>query len=138
MANMARLLGCYDVVTYMDSVFQQMFLWERFGALTPMPVEYSTTVPGGMGVVSLTKSIFKALAPRWTGRKQSSDKSLSVVIDSEENFNFSPYVYVPIGIHRIQLFEEASPSLLSRSLTPIKAQFLLGVIAPASLPFMLE
>lgn len=77
---------------------------------------------------------------RWAGRKQSSDKSLSVVIDLEGNFNFRQYVYVPTGIHRIKLFEEGSSeaSSVSRSLTPVNAQFHFSVVAHASFLFMLE
>lgn len=43
---------------------------------------------------------------------------------SEENFNFTSYVHVPVDIHRIQLIEKASSktSLVSRSLTPSKGK----------------
>lgn len=64
---------------------------------------------------------------------------------SEENFNFTSYVHVPVDIHRIQLIEKASSktSLVSRSLTPSKGKkkkglVLLNVVAPTSLPFILE
>lgn len=62
MANVAWSLGRYDMVMYMDTVFLQMLLWEHFGALAPMPMEYSATVPGGTGVVILKKCDFKARA----------------------------------------------------------------------------
>lgn len=107
MANL-RSLGCYDVVTHIDYVFLQMFLWERVGSLGPKPTEYSDKVPGRTGVVSPAKSIFEANALRWAGEKQSSDNSSSAVIDAEGNLNFRPNVHVPIGIHRIQLSKMAS------------------------------
>lgn len=43
-ANVMRLLGHYDIVSHVDPFILQMFLWEHFEALTPIPVEYSATV----------------------------------------------------------------------------------------------
>lgn len=84
---MSRSLGRYDAVSHVDSVFLQMLLLERFSALAPAPVEYSTTVLGKAGVVNPrgAKSIYRAGALRWAAMKQSTDKSLAVVIDKEEN-----------------------------------------------------
>lgn len=105
-----RSLGYNNVVSHADFVFLQMFLWERFRALTSAFVEYSATVPGRARVVSPTgmKSIYKACARRWAGVKKLVDKSFSPIIDKEENFSSKPYVVVPTRIHRIQIFEEVS------------------------------
>lgn len=51
-------------------------------------------------------SIYRGRALRWAGEKQSVDKSLAAVINIAENLNFSPYVYIPTGIHWVQLFED--------------------------------
>lgn len=49
-------------------------------------------------------------------------------------------MYVPTGIHRVQLSKNANleVSLVPQSLVPTKAQFFLNVVAPTLLPFMLE
>lgn len=33
--NIVCSVGRYDVVTHADTIFLQMFLWERFGILSP-------------------------------------------------------------------------------------------------------
>lgn len=65
------------------------------------------------GVVSPTraKSVYRARSLRWASMKQSSGKSLAKVIDKEE-FNFRPYMFVPTGIHRVQIFKEVSLDLV--------------------------
>lgn len=35
----------YDIVTYADASFLQMFLWERFLSTSPMPVEFKAMKP---------------------------------------------------------------------------------------------
>lgn len=50
-ADMSRSLGRYDVVSHIDSVFLQMFLWECFGSLASNPEEYSDTVPAKWGLL---------------------------------------------------------------------------------------
>lgn len=34
-ANITRSSGCYDVASYVDPGFLQMFLWEHFGVSRP-------------------------------------------------------------------------------------------------------
>lgn len=79
------------MVLYVDSGFQNMFLWKRFGALASTTIEYSATAPSRTGVVSTigTKNIYRAHLLRWVGVKQSSGELLAVVIDKEENLIFS-------------------------------------------------
>lgn len=38
-------VGRYDVVSYSDANFLQLFLWERFGALSPTPLEFNQLRP---------------------------------------------------------------------------------------------
>lgn len=117
--NVARSLGHFDMVSHMDSILLHMFLWECSWSLAVKPVEYSAKMPNGTGVVNPAKSIFNTHELQWVGVNQSSDLSLSTVIDLKGNFNFKPYMHVPIDIHRIQLFEKASfeTLLVSQSLT---------------------
>lgn len=70
----------------------------------------------------------------WAGLKQY--RSLAAVIDTEENFNIRAYMYVPTGIHLVQLFEEMSlvVMLVPRSLV----HFFFGVVGPMLLPFIFE
>lgn len=57
----------------------------------------------------------------------------------EESFNFKLYVYIPKGIHRVQLFEDVGSEMtIAYHLFLSKAQFFLGVVAPRLLLFMLE
>lgn len=62
------------------------------------------------------------------------------VIDKEKNFNFRLYTYVPLGIYRVQIFEELNSEviLVPRSTVSMKAKFFLGVVAPTPVPFKLE
>lgn len=47
MCHKQNMLGWhYDVVIHADMSSLQMFLWERFEALTPKPVEFSAIVLG--------------------------------------------------------------------------------------------
>lgn len=95
--NVMRSLGPYNVVSHVDYVFLQMFLWERFGNFAATYDEYSATVACRVIIVNPTgaKSVHRARALRWVGVKQSADKSLATIIDKEENFNLRPYVYIP-------------------------------------------
>lgn len=58
--------------------------------------------------------------------KQSADKLLATVIDTEENFNFKLYIHVPTRIHRIQLFEETSSKVMLVSRPLALAKFFLA------------
>lgn len=100
-----------------------MFLREHFEAIAPIPVEYSVMVADGTGLISSTKSIYRARAFAVGPCEQSAGNSLDAVRDIEENFNFRPYIYDPTRIHRVQLFEETSLglTLVPRSLAPMKA-----------------
>lgn len=93
-------LGRYDVVSCMESIFLQMLMWERFEVLAPTLLNILPQCSAGLR------------------RKKSEDESLATVIDVKDNLNFQPYVYVPTGIHKVQLLEDAGleVTLVSRSL----------------------
>lgn len=38
--NITCSVGCCDVVTYADTSFLQIFLWERFSKIAPRPIEF--------------------------------------------------------------------------------------------------
>lgn len=40
-----KYINRYDVVFYVDMSFLQMFFWERFGALSPVPIEFKHVKP---------------------------------------------------------------------------------------------
>lgn len=44
--NMIRSMGWYDMVTYVDSRFLYMFIWERVATVAPKPVEYPVVEMG--------------------------------------------------------------------------------------------
>lgn len=56
------------------------------------------------------------------------DKSLASVIDEEENFNFRPYAFLPIGIHRVQISKEVISEIVlaPQSSVLVKDQFFLA------------
>lgn len=58
-----------------------------------------------------TKNIYRACALPGVDLKQSSGL-LAIVIDKEENFNFSLYAFVHTGIHRLQIFKEVSSKVV--------------------------
>lgn len=130
-ANLARSLGLYDVVTYMDPSFYKYIVGVLRDTCCYTHGVFCYNVRWG-GSRQSDEKHFQGLRAMMAGRKQSSKKSLSAVIDSEGNFNFRPYVYVLIEV------ASSGTSLVPESSTPAKAQFLLDIIAPASLPFMLE
>lgn len=56
--------------------------------------------------------MFTGLPLRWASVEPSNGKSLATVIDNEENFNFSMYVFVPTVIHKVQIFEKGSSEVV--------------------------
>lgn len=43
--SVARYVGRFDVATYVDANFVQLFLWKRFGALSPIQIEFKPAKP---------------------------------------------------------------------------------------------
>lgn len=75
--------------TYADTSFLQMFLWERFKALSPephkfSPIEMVETVVRGVQVEKPNRP-YQARANGWTNVKQNNNKNLSKVINVEKN-----------------------------------------------------
>lgn len=70
-ANMMGSLGRHDVVSYVDSAFQQLFLWERFETLAPTHIEYSAMISTLQALSSPmgAKNIYRARFMRWAGVK---------------------------------------------------------------------
>lgn len=86
----------YNVVTHVDTRFLQSFLWDRLGAITPKPVEFSTVQMVEIVVEEANgKQPCMLRARRWLSVKQAINKSLAKVIVDEKNFNFRPYVSTP-------------------------------------------
>lgn len=47
--KITRPIGRYDVVSYVDSNFLQLFMWERFRVLLPKPREFKAPTPQLVG-----------------------------------------------------------------------------------------
>lgn len=45
LSNIFQSVGKYDVIMYVGTYFLQMFLRERFGALSSKPVEFKAAKP---------------------------------------------------------------------------------------------
>lgn len=45
LAERLKSVDPYGVITYVDASFLQMFLWERFRPLSPVPVEFKSVKP---------------------------------------------------------------------------------------------
>lgn len=96
------------MVAHADSRLLHMFLWECFGSLGPRPVEYFAMVLGEAGGVTRPRGEGEDCLQSSGDANQSSNKSLSNVIDEEYNFHFRPYVFTPSGIHKVHMFEEGN------------------------------
>lgn len=99
---LARSVGRYDVVTYVDANFLQLFLWERGGALSPILVEFKRAKLEKIIVNVVEKEKTSHLKPRglrWSGVTWSEEprKPLSKIINIEKNYNFRPYTYTLRG-----------------------------------------
>lgn len=70
--NICKSVGRYDVVTYADASFLQMFLWERFSALSFKPDEFKAFKPKKVlidGEENVKTSHYKHRGLRWSGVK---------------------------------------------------------------------
>lgn len=70
LGNIFRLVGRYDVVMNVDTFFLQMFLRERFGALSPKLVEFKAAKPEKLiidGVEKEKTCHYKPQGLRWFG-----------------------------------------------------------------------
>lgn len=98
-----KSMGRYDVVTYVDASFLQLFLWKRFGALSTVLVEFKPGKPKKVMVDVVEKkktSHFKPRGFRWSGVTWPEEvkKPLSKVIDVEKSYKFWVYAYMPRGV----------------------------------------
>lgn len=93
--NVFRFVGIYDVVIYADGSFFRLFLWERFGALSHIPVEFKPEKPQKVIVDGVEKE--KTSHLKWSRVTWSEEarKPLSNVINVEKSCNFRQYTYTP-------------------------------------------
>lgn len=99
--NMVRSVGRYDVVSYVEANFLQMFLWERFCHLAPQPLEFEPVPPVVVnGVQKVQTSRLVDRSRRWFGASWSETqrRTLRHVIDEEASFVFCPYSHTPAGV----------------------------------------
>lgn len=138
--NMARSVGRYDVVSYVEANFLQMFLWERFPHLAPRPLEFDP-VPSTVvdGVMKMQTSRLVGRSRRWFGTvwPEVPRRTLREVVDEEASFVFRPYSHTPAGVLP-NLMYASRRSLLTplqpRSSVSVALRILVAVLAPTSLP----
>lgn len=97
---MMRSMGRYTVASYAQTVFLQMFLYERFKSYGAQPTTSEATtmmkVEDENGIIrSVPDKPEKMRAQRWSNLKQLKGKDLVEFIDSEKHFSFRPYGYTP-------------------------------------------
>lgn len=102
-------MGRYTVISYANSTFIQMFLWERFNSVAPQPTLFEAvnlvTVEDVNGIVkTVPNKPEKMRAQRWSNLKQQKGKKLVDYIDSEKHFHIRPYTSTPRGIMETKLY----------------------------------
>lgn len=134
-----KSVGQYAMVSYIDASFPQVFLLERFGALSPRPVELELLKPhkviiGGVGKEKTSRHKPRALRLSEV-KPEEGRKPPCKLIDFEKSFNFRPYAYTSRGVTP-NLFHAESSEEIRWFLegTYRLALLLIGVVAPALLP----
>lgn len=107
--NMVKSMGLI-VVSYANTSFLQLFMWERFKTLGSKLAEFDDTVEmveieEVNGVVKLVPAKpIKMRAERWSNLKQHKSKELLKYIDLEKHLVFRPYTFTPRGIIEVKLY----------------------------------
>lgn len=140
--NVTRSMGRYDVVSYVDANFLQLFLWERFEGLVPKPRDFKAPRPQIVdGVEKVKTSLLASRARRWYGQPREEKVPLIHLVDEEGTYNFCPYSFAPPGVLPINLYSpevSGESSLRERSALPEELKMLLAVLAPTTLPSITE
>lgn len=102
-------MGRYLVVSYVDTSFLQLFLWERFRTLGPKLQVFSGIdmvdfEDDDDNVMSVPEKPLKMRAHRWSGLKQHKEKRLSKYNDSKKQFVYRPYTFSPRGVAEANLY----------------------------------
>lgn len=138
-------MGRYTIVSYANTSFLQLFLWERFKYLGPKPAQFEAVnmvdVEDENGIVkSVPDKPVKMRAQRWSNMKQHKGKELVEGIDSEKQFTFRPYAFTPRGIAEPKLYATLGSDAVEISFGEVPMKFLtwLAIISPTLLPFITE
>lgn len=140
--NTTRSMGRYDVVSYVDANFLQLFLWERFEGLAPKPRNFKVPRPQIVdGVEKVKTSLLASRARRWYGQACEEKVPLIHLIDEEGTYNFRPYSLAPPGVLPVGLYSPVvseERSLQERPALPEELKMLLAILAPTMLPSITE
>lgn len=86
----------YDVVSYVDAKFLQLFLWKQLRVLSPKSREFKARKPQGVdGVERVRPSQLASRARRCYGIPKEEKKLLSWLISKEGSYRFRPFSYTP-------------------------------------------
>lgn len=113
-------MGRYTVVSYANSAFLQLYLWERFKGLAPQPVQFEAVNTGTVeyenGIVKTVPDKSKKMrAQRCSNLKQQKSKDLVDYINSEKQFAFRPYASTPRGIAETKFYADLGGSTVEVS-----------------------
>lgn len=138
-------MGRYTVVSYANSTFLQLFLWERFSNLAPQPVQFESvtmrTFEDEDGIVrTVPDKPARMRAQRWSNLKQQKGKDLMDYIDSEKHFCFRPYGSTPRGVVEAKLYAPLGGKTVEVSAKRVSAELVswMTMVAPTLLPFITE
>lgn len=135
-------MGRYDVVSYVDANFLQLFLWERFEGLAPKPRDFKAPRPQIVdGVEKVKTSLLASRARRWYEQPREEKVPLIHLIDEEGTYNFRPNSFAPPGVLPTVLYSpevSGQRSSKERSSLPEELKMLLAVLAPTTLPSITE
>lgn len=141
--NITRSVGRFDVVCYVEANFLQLYLWERFASIAPVPTTFAP-VPAQrvQGVLKVDASLLRVRGTRWFGvkRPDQSGVPLREVIDEEDQFTFRTYSSAPAGVLPNLIYPARSGLTQLRPMSSVSLALknLLAVVLPTSLPLRSE
>lgn len=135
--NVARSMGRYDAVSYIEANFLQLFLWERFEGLAPEARLFKPPQPQIVDRVERVKTLHLASrGRRWYGQPREKKVSFLLLVYEEGSYNFRPYSYTPPGILPLNFYSPTSEvrSLRHRSSLPEELTSFLALLTSITLP----
>lgn len=143
--SLSRSMGRYTVVSYANSAFLQMFLWEMFSNLAPQPIQFEAvtmrTFEDEDGIVrTVPDKSPRMRAQRWSNLEQQKGKDLMDYIDSEKHFSFRPYGSTPRGVVEAKLYAPLGGKTVEVSTKRVSVELVswMTMVAPTLHPFITE
>ncbi|XP_026443852.1 uncharacterized protein LOC113344007 [Papaver somniferum] len=105
--------GFMKIETYANTMFLQALLWERFEKYAPIP--RSILQGPNADIRYIISERDNARIMRWSTKKPRKNIRLTSVLDEESEFNFSPWVSVPLFISHMITYNNNEASVILES-----------------------